>query len=215
VPSLTGSSFVKICGITSVVDAQTVIDLGGDAIGLILAESSRQLSRDAARAIAEETKGLVQRVAVFRHNSDSFILDSVDAIGVDVAQVHGELNDVLVDELRTRGVGVIKALSVHEDEFTTFDESVVDAVLLDGASPGSGEVHAWPDLAVRGFRRPAIAAGGLDSRNVAQVIDTTGVWGVDVSSGVERSPGVKDPALVRDFIERARARFQEREERRG
>jgi phosphoribosylanthranilate isomerase len=215
VPSLTHASFVKICGITSIDDARAVADNGGDAIGLILAESSRQLTVDAARDIADAMKGAVLRVAVFRHNAPEFILASVDATGVDLAQVHGELPDDLVSELRRLGVDVVKALSTTEDAFHSFDETLVDAVLIDGPAPGSGEVHGWPDLTRRGFRRPVIAAGGLTPSNVATVIDSTGAWGVDVSSGVERSPGVKDPALVRDFIVNARVRFTQRRERGG
>ena len=214
-PSLEGASFVKICGITSPHDALDAVSCGADGIGLILAASRRQLSVAQASEIAQATKGLVVRVAVFRHNTPEFILDAVDATAADVAQVHGALDDDLVAALRSRGVGVIKALTAGDDEFFDFDETAVDAVLIDGPAPGSGEAHEWPDFAARAFRRPVIAAGGLDPGNVARVIESTGVWGVDVSSGVERAPGVKDPSLVRDFVANARARFNEREERRG
>jgi phosphoribosylanthranilate isomerase len=215
VPSLPKTSFVKICGITSIDDARTVVNNGGDAIGLILAESARRLTIGTARDIADAVQGAVLRVAVFRHNAPEFILAGVDAIGVDVAQVHGELPAELIGELHRRGLMVVKALSASEEAFRSFDESTVDAVLIDGPAPGSGEEHEWPDLAERGFRRPVIAAGGLTPGNVASVIDATGAWGVDVSSGVESAPGVKDPVLVRDFIVNARTRFRQREERGG
>lgn len=214
-PSLPETSFVKICGVTSIDDARVVADNGGDAIGLILAESSRQLTIDTARDIADAVKGALLRVAVFRHNAPDFILAGVDAIGVDVAQVHGELPLEIINELRHRGLVIVKALSSSEEAFRTFDESLVDVVLIDGPAPGSGETHEWPDLARHGFGRPVIAAGGLTPGNVATVIETTGAWGVDVSSGVESSPGVKDPALVRDFIVNARKRFRQREEQGG
>jgi phosphoribosylanthranilate isomerase len=206
---------VKICGITSIDDARVAATYGADAIGLILAASSRQLDVEVARDIADAMKGEILRVAVFRHNTPEFILASVDATGVDAAQVHGALPDELIDELRRRDLAVVKALAGSEDAFHTFDESQVDAVLIDGPAPGSGAVHVWPDLAERAFRRPFIAAGGLTPSNVATTIDATGAWGVDVSSGVERSAGVKDPMLVRDFIENARSRFTQREERGG
>jgi len=206
---------VKICGVTTVADALDAAAYGADAIGLILAQSTRRLSQERANEIAQATKGLVLRVAVFRHNEPQFILDGVDATGVDVAQVHGTLEHDLIDALRARGVAIIKALTVGAEEFDRFDEAMVDAVLLDGPAPGSGDAHEWPDLAARAFRRPVIAAGGLNPANVDGTISATGVWGVDVSSGVERSPGEKDPVLVRDFVANARARFEDREERRG
>lgn len=208
-PNLDGTSFVKICGITSVADAWAAAE--ANAIGLILAESPRRLSVSAARDIADAMKGIVLRVAVFRHNTPEFVLSAVDAIRPDAVQVHGELTRALISDLRDRGLTIIKALSTSEEEFFSFDETQVDAVLIDGPSPGSGEVHAWPDLAKRAFCRPVIAAGGLTPSSVAAVIELTDAWGVDVASSVENSPGVKDPILVADFIDNARACFAQRE----
>jgi phosphoribosylanthranilate isomerase len=202
------ASCVKICGVTSIHDAQVVIDAGADALGLIFAESTRQLSPSSGRRIAESTRGGILRVGVFRHDSDEFVLRCVDETGVDAAQIHGSLSDELLDALRRRDVAVIKALSVGGDEFSHFDEERVDAVLIDGPTPGSGREHPWPDLEARNFQRPVIVAGGLDPENVASVARLTRAWGVDVSSGVESAPGVKDASRVRDFVMNARTSLE-------
>jgi len=199
------ASYVKICGVTSVEDAQVVIEAGADALGLIFAESTRQLSPRDGRRIAEATRGAIIRVGVFRHDSDQFVLESVDESGVDVAQLHGPLSEGLLDGLRRRGVGIIKAFSVQSDDFQRFDEVLVDAVLVDGPTPGSGREHSWPDFKVRDFQRPLIIAGGLQPENVAALARGTAAWGVDVSTGVETAPGMKDAARVRDFVANARA----------
>jgi len=208
-------SFVKICGVTSIDDAHAVSEAGADAIGLIFAQSRRQLSVEKAHEIASVTKGSILRVGVFRNNSADFVLRSVDGSGVDVAQVHGALSDELIAALRSRHVDIIKALSVDSDEFFQFEDLKVDAVLVDGPAPGSGQTHAWHDLARRQFTRPVIAAGGLTDLNVAAVLETTNAWGVDVSSGVESAPGVKDLSRVADFVRSARSYFDQREELHG
>jgi phosphoribosylanthranilate isomerase len=208
-------SFIKICGVTSIGDAHVVSEAGADAVGLIFAQSSRQLSVEAASEIASATKGSILRVGVFRNNSTDFVLRCVDGSDVDAAQVHGTLPDELVTALRSRHVAIIKALSVESEEFFEFDDRKVDAVLVDGPAPGSGQTHAWHDLARRHFTRPVIAAGGLTDLNVVAVLETTNAWGVDVSSGVESAPGVKDPSSVRDFVRNARAYFDSRKELHG
>jgi phosphoribosylanthranilate isomerase len=202
---------VKICGVTTVDDAKFIVSAGASALGLIFAESSRRLTLDQAREIAQSTYGDLLRFGVFRHNDDDFILEHVDASGVDVVQVHGDLSTALLTALRERPVLVVKALSVDEPSFLTFDEQSVDAVLLDGPRPGSGERYALGTLNERDFRVPVIAAGGLTPANVSEVIQMTRVAGVDSSSGVERQAGEKDPELVRGFIANARAAFSVRE----
>lgn len=206
--------FVKICGITTLEDAQCVIEAGADALGLILAASPRQLSLDQASDLAAATKGSIVRVGGFRDNTTRFVCEAVDATGVEVAQVHGVLSDELFGELRDRGVAIIKAIPVASDELVTFDEHRVDAVLIDGPRPGSGDPHTWNDVSQRHFQRPLIAAGGLTPGNVAEVLAMTGAWGADVASGVETAPGRKDPRRVRDFVASASAFFEHREESR-
>jgi phosphoribosylanthranilate isomerase len=202
--------FIKICGITTLGDANAAIDAGASAIGLILASSPRKLTLDRALAIAAGTKNRVLRILVFRENDDDSIVRALELIDADFVQLHGSLSDELSRQLRERGVRVIKALSIGSEEFFEFDDSEVDAVLIDGASPGSGASHSWDELDDRLFSAPIIAAGGLHPTNVAEVIVGTTVWGVDVASGVESSPGVKDREQVTHFVEQSRIAFEAR-----
>jgi phosphoribosylanthranilate isomerase len=201
---------IKICGVTTLGDANAAIDAGANAIGLNLATSKRHLSVDQALAIAEATKGRVLRTLIFHDNDDEEIQSAVDIIGPDAVQIHGALSDELALQLRGRSVGIIKALAIGSDEFYDFDEDRVDAVMVDGATPGSGESHSWEELFERSFDVPVIAAGGLDESNVAEVIAETHVWGVDSASGVESSPGVKDRERLTRFVDGARDAFRER-----
>jgi len=202
--------FVKICGVTSLGDANAAIEAGASAIGLNLATSSRHLSLDRALAIAEATRGRVLRTLIFFDNDDESIIQAVDLIDADVVQIHGALSDRLLGQLRERDVRIIKALAIGTDEFYGFDEGSVDAVMVDGATPGSGLSHSWDELAQRSFGVPVIAAGGLNDDNVAHVIELTGVWGVDSASGVETSPGIKDRDRMSDFVANAQKAFRAR-----
>lgn len=207
------TSFVKICGITSIEDARVTVDAGADAIGLNFTRSVRHVTVEQAREIAGAISGSILRVGIFGDDSDDFVVDVVDSSGVDAAQIHGTLSDELRESLRTRGVFVIKALSIGTPEFFEFDDAGVDAVLIDGPTPGSGQSHPWHDLTRREFTRPVIVAGGLNALNVADVLEKTNAWGADVASGVESAPGVKDPSNVRDFVTNARAYFDREETR--
>jgi phosphoribosylanthranilate isomerase len=210
VPEFDAAYFVKICGVTSLGDANAAIEAGASAIGLNLATSSRHLSLDRALAIAEATRGRVLRTLIFFDNDDAFIVEAVDLIDADAVQVHGPLSDELLKQLRQRDVRIIKALSIGTDEFYDFNDGAVDAVMVDGATPGSGESHSWDELSERSFAVPVIAAGGLDDANVANVIEMTSVWGVDSASGVETSPGIKDRDRMSLFVANAQSAFRER-----
>jgi phosphoribosylanthranilate isomerase len=212
VPEFPGDRFIKICGVTNLDDVEAVIEAGADGLGLILASSPRQVSLDRAAELASAARGRVVVTGVFRDNSDSSILEAVDALALDVVQIHGLLGPELLAELRRRGLKVVKALTIGSGEFYAFDDSQVDAVLIDGPSPGSGRTHPWDDLSRRRFQVPVIAAGGLTPGNVADTIRATGAWGVDTASGVESAPGVKDRTLVGRFVENARRAMEQRED---
>jgi phosphoribosylanthranilate isomerase len=199
---------VKICGVTTLGDANAVVDAGATSIGFNLAPvSPRRLSLERALALSAATKGRILRVGIFGESDDAFILNALDVIDFEAVQLHGPLNDALLKALRERNVSIVKALSIESDEFYDFDERTVDAVLIDGAAPGSGVAHSWEELASRPFSVPVIAAGGLNADNVAATIALTGAWGVDSASGVELSPGVKDRELVKSFVDNAREAF--------
>ena len=141
--------------------------------------------------------------------SDDEVLRGVDAVQPDVVQVHGPLGAHVRLELSARGLVVVKALSIGEDEFASFDDDGVDAVLVVGPYPGSGVAHSWAELSTRQFHVPMIAAGGLTPAYVAHTIEATRANGVDTASGVEASPGIKDHTLVRRFVETARRTFEQ------
>jgi len=211
VPELPTTSFVKICGITTVEDATTVVKAGASALGLIFAESTRRVTRAQARDVLNATRGEILRCAVFRENDNDFILGTLSELDVEMVQIHGDLRDDLVARLHDRSLVVIKALNVEDREFEEFDESKVEAVLIDGPRPGSGKTHSWERLATRSFRVPMIVAGGLTPENVAEAITSTNAWGVDCASGVESAPGQKDHDLVNSFVENAHSVFGQKE----
>jgi phosphoribosylanthranilate isomerase len=213
VPEFTSHrSFIKICGVTTLEDADLVVSSGASAIGVILTDSRRRIDLERAAQIVERVDGQLVRVAVVRGSEQPLIDEVLEHLDIDVVQVHGEMSADLLARLRRREVGVIKALSVGSDELDQFEQLSVDALLIDGPIPGSGESHSWKSLTEHEFQRPVIGAGGLNATNVAGLIDHFGVWGVDVASGVESSPGVKDPRRVLDFVATARRHFELREE---
>lgn len=204
--------FIKICGVTNVDDARAVVRAGASALGLVFAESPRRVTQSQARNILEATDGEILRSAVFRENDDQSIRDHLRDLEVEIVQIHGTLSDELLQSIRERPRFVVKALAIDAGEFNTFDDSKVDAVLIDGPRPGSGVVHAWDRLAERVFRVPVIVAGGLNPDNVADTILATMAWGVDCASGVESSARSKDHRRVSSFVANARKAFAVLEE---
>jgi phosphoribosylanthranilate isomerase len=199
--------FVKICGVTNVHDAKAVVHAGANALGLIFAESPRRVTREQARDILEATDGDIFRSAVFRENDDESIRAHLHDLDVEMVQIHGALSDALLESIRQRPRLLVKALSIDDREFSTFDESRVDAILIDGPRPGSGTTHSWDCLRERVFQVPVIVAGGLNPDNVADTILATRAWGVDCASGVESSARSKDRRRVSSFVTNARQAF--------
>lgn len=204
--------FVKICGVTSPRDAQLAIDAGSTAIGIILSRSPRQVAVSVAKEITDLVGHQLVRVGVFRNSDDDFVLRAVQESHFDVVQIHGPLSERLRGQLSARDVEIIKALAIDSLEFNDFDDSLVDAVLIDGPVPGSGATHSWTTLHNRTWSRPLIAAGGLTSQNVETVLADTRAWGCDVATGVETTPGVKSSTKVHEFVSAAHHHFDQREE---
>jgi phosphoribosylanthranilate isomerase len=213
VPSPFDPGFVKICGVTTVEDAEFSARAGASAIGVNLAVGSpRRVSLEMARELISATDGALWRCAIYRGSGDDEILRDLDELDVEMVQLHDALSGTLLDALRERSLIVVKALNIEGLDFDEFDEARVDAVLVDGPRPGSGVTHAWTRLKDRRFAVPVIAAGGLNPANVAAVIESTTIIGVDSASGVERSPGTKDHEAVTSFVTNARRAFASREE---
>jgi phosphoribosylanthranilate isomerase len=197
---------VKICGITNLEDALAAAAAGADALGFVFAPSPRQVTPQHAAAIIRELPPFVTTVGLVVDQDPRPILAECP---VDVVQFHGSEPPEAVAAVARRAY---KAFRVREEEDLRAlgDYPTVSAFLLDAYVPdvpgGTGRSFPW-DLAVlaRRFGKPVIVAGGLTPENVALCVETTQPYGVDVSTGVEASPGKKDRTKVRDFIAAAKA----------
>ncbi len=196
--------FVKICGITSEEDALLAVAMGADAVGFVFAPSARQIAPVRAGDIAKRLPPEVLTVGVFRDESPVRVVELVNKAGLRAAQLHGHESIDEVARVREHVPFVIKAFAAGSGPLDHAAEYAADAVLVDSASPGSGQVFDWSlaEGAPQRLQR-MILAGGLDADNVAAAIRKVRPWGVDVSSGVESAPGRKDARLVRAFIARA------------
>lgn len=198
---------VKICGITNVDDALHACACGADALGFVFYEKSpRCVSPEKARQIVAKLPPFVTTVGLFVNAAMVQIRQVVDFCGMDVIQFHGDEGptDCNVGPHR-----IIKALRVKDaSSFTGHEAFLVSALLLDawvsGVYGGTGERFNWDLAAAVARQRPVILAGGLTPENVADAVRIVRPYGVDVSSGVEASPGRKDPQKVAAFIRNAK-----------
>jgi phosphoribosylanthranilate isomerase len=197
--------FVKICGTTSEEDALLAVAMGADALGFIFAPSPRQIAPAKARDIARRLPPEIITVGVFRDETPERVVEIVNGAGLRGAQLHGFENEQETQWVRRRVPMVIKAFNAGNPAIRKAKDYGADIVLLDAPNPGSGQVFDWrlaegvPD----GVR--FVLAGGLNPDNVAEAIARVRPWGVDVVTGVEESPGHKDPRKVRAFIAAAQA----------
>ncbi|MDR9391686.1 MAG: phosphoribosylanthranilate isomerase [Trueperaceae bacterium] len=192
---------VKVCGVTRPQDARAAEAAGADAIGVIFAPGSRRRVTPAEAADVTAAVGpFVRRVGVFVDADDATLHAAIDAAHLDAVQLHGDATDALCARLRRR-VTVIRAVRFDPgDTPDAWAGRPVDAVLLDGPKPGSGTAFDWSTAAAwRGAPR-LIVAGGLHPGNVADAVGAMAPYAVDVASGVEASPGVKDPAKLAAFV---------------
>jgi phosphoribosylanthranilate isomerase len=197
--------FVKICGITTEEDALLAVAMGADAVGFVFAPSPRQVSAAVARDIAHRLPPEILTVGVFRDEAPARVVDIVNTSGLLAAQLHGHETPDQCRWVRERLRFVIQGFVAGDAALDHSDKYGADAILIDSPAPGSGEVFDWSLAEGAPSNRRIIVAGGLTPENVADAIERTRPWGVDVSSGVEASPGHKDPRKVRAFIAAARA----------
>ncbi|WP_224247200.1 phosphoribosylanthranilate isomerase [Hyalangium gracile] len=203
---------VKICGVTRLEDARTAWAAGADALGLnFYPRSPRYVEPATAAALGHTRPGLGAVVGVFVNESPDIIRARVRECGLTAVQLHG---DEPPETCAGFGVPVIKALRVHGPEDVARARTYVGAgdvatLLLDGAAPGyggGGVTFDWSLVAqLVDVGVPVLVAGGLTPGNVAEAVRATHPYGVDVASGVEASPGIKDPEAVRAFIRAAKA----------
>ncbi|HLW28901.1 MAG TPA: phosphoribosylanthranilate isomerase [Kiloniellales bacterium] len=208
----------KICGVKDEAAVQAAIAGGARWIGLVFyPRSPRAVSPEEAARLADVAAGRVQRVGLFVDPDDTLLEECLRRVSLNALQLHGEESPCRVGEIRSRwGLPVMKAIKVaRADDLAVVSDyvPVVDRLLFDakapkemlGALPGGNALSFdWRLLAGRTWPKPWMLSGGLTPENLQEAVTLTGAEAVDVSSGVEERPGVKDPMRIKAFLEKAR-----------
>jgi phosphoribosylanthranilate isomerase len=198
------SLFVKICGITRPQDADLAVGLGANALGFVFwPDSPRYVAPETAKAITANVPATIAKVGVFVDERSEEIARVMDEVGLDVAQLHGHETPEFCRSLNRR---IFKAVGMTDNgtiNVADFDPDVV--LLVDAHDPerrgGTGRTVNWDSAREIAATRPTILAGGLNAANIQLAVRSVRPFGVDVASGVESSPGVKDPGRLRSFFE--------------
>jgi phosphoribosylanthranilate isomerase len=208
---------IKICGLRSPEPLEVALESGADLAGFVFfPPSPRNLGLEAARLLGAQVKGRAGKVALTVDATDDMLSRIVEALKPDLLQLHGAETPERVAVVRSRfGLPVMKALPISERSDLSpirLYANVADRLLFDARPPqnatrpgGLGTPFDWTLLRGIDPKIDFMLSGGLDAGNVAQALAITGARAVDVSSGVERAPGEKDPGKIRDFIRAARA----------
>ena len=194
---------VKICGMTRHEDAELAASLGAWAIGFVLWPQSKRAADPAVAAgIARALRRRVELVGVFVNPTLDEVVHAAEGIGLTHVQLHGDEGPAFCTAVAERtGARVIKAIGIASGaDMRAIERFHTDLHLLDSGRGGSGQTWDWELVAQRRSRVPVLLAGGLTPDNVADAIAAVRPWGVDVASGVESAPGVKDPAKVEAFV---------------
>ena len=211
------SLIVKICGLSTPETLDAALVGGADMVGFVFfPPSPRHVTLDVARALGRQAKGRAVKVALSVDADDADLENSIDALKPDILQLHGKESVARVRDIKQKfGLPVMKALAVE----TRADlaalpgyAAVCDRILFDAKPPkdatrpgGLGAVFDWHLLEGLDLKLPFMVSGGLTAANVAEALRITRAGGVDISSGVESAPGIKDPDMIRAFIRAARA----------
>jgi phosphoribosylanthranilate isomerase len=206
---------VKICGTTSEDDALLAVAMGADMVGFVFAPSPRQIAPQIAADIIKRLPSDTIPVGVFRDEAPERVLSIAHLAGLRGVQLHGHEQPEVAQWLSTRIRMVIQAFPAGDPRVRRAADYEATAVLLDAPNPGSGQLFDWAMAAEVPAGQRVMIAGGLNPGNVGAAIARTQPWGVDVVTGVERSPGIKDPIKVREFIAAARAAEAELEREHG
>ncbi|MFF3430898.1 phosphoribosylanthranilate isomerase [Streptomyces sp. NPDC002602] len=194
--------FIKICGLRTARDVAAAVDAGADAVGFVFAPGSpRTVDVATARELAARVPAGILTVGVFRGQSVEEVGRLTRESGVRSVQLHGDEGPEYYEELRAEGRTLIRATAAAVAAAGEYGE---DLLLIDAPDPGSGKPWNWGSAEFTAPEGRWLLAGGLTPGTVREALATTGAWGVDVSSGVERERGVKSPELIRAFIEAVR-----------
>lgn len=211
------SLIVKICGLSTRETLGAALDAGADMVGFVFfPPSPRHLGLETARELGKQAKGRAVKVALSVDADDATLANIVETLQPDILQLHGKETVARVRDIKQRfAVPVMKAIAIE----TTADlaslpgyAAVADRILFDARAPkhatrpgGLGATFDWHVLENLHLKIPFMVSGGLNAGNVAEAVRVTRTGGVDVSSGVEGAPGIKDPDMIRAFIRAARA----------
>ena len=208
---------IKICGLTTPEALDVALEAGADMVGFVFfPPSPRDLGLEAARILGARVRGRAAKVALTVNAYNHLLRDIIEALKPDVLQLHGKETPERVAVVRSQfGMPVMKALPIAERSDLSpirLYAKVADRLIFDARPPkeatrpgGLGKPFDWKLLAGINPGVPVMLSGGLTADNVADAVAITRATGVDVSSGVERAPGVKDPDKIRAFITAARA----------
>jgi phosphoribosylanthranilate isomerase len=211
------SLIVKICGLSTRETLDVALDAGADMVGFVFfPPSPRHLGLETARDLGKHAKRRAVKVALTVNADDATLADIVDALQPDILQLHGEETVARLRDIKQKfGLQVMKVLAVETPaDLASLPgyAAVADSILFDARAPkeatrpgGLGAVFDWHVLENLDLKLPFMVSGGLNAGNVAEAVRVTRAGGVDVSSGVEGAPGVKDPGMIRAFIRAARA----------
>jgi phosphoribosylanthranilate isomerase len=208
---------VKICGLSTRETLDAALQAGADMVGFVFFPASpRHVSLQTARDLGKQAKGRAVKVALTVDADDATLANIVEALQPDILQLHGsETVARLRDIKQSFGLQVMKVIAVETAaDLATLPgyAAIADRILFDARAPkgatrpgGLGAVFDWHVLENLDLKLPFMVSGGLNAANVAEAVRVTRAGGVDVSSGVEHTPGVKDPEMIRAFIHAARA----------
>jgi phosphoribosylanthranilate isomerase len=211
------SLIVKICGLSTRETLDVALQAGADMVGFVFFPASpRHIGLNTARDLGRQARGRALKVALTVDADDATLANVVEALQPDILQLHGrETVARLRDIKQAFGLQVMKAIAVETPtDLATLPgyAAVADRILFDARAPaeatrpgGLGAVFDWHVLENLDLKLPFMVSGGLHVGNVAEAVRVSRAGGVDVSSGVERTPGVKDPEMIRGFIRAARA----------
>ncbi|EOM76314.1 phosphoribosylanthranilate isomerase [Rhodococcus rhodnii] len=193
-------TFIKVCGLRDAAAVDAAVAAGADAVGFVFAPRSvRAVAAAEAAALVDLLPATVEAIGVFQDASAEDVVRTVRAAGIGTAQVHGAWSSADTEYVRGAGVRVVRAVVAGSHD----DDTGAERLLVDGAVAGAGRTWDWSGALPATERW--ILAGGLDPDNVEVALRVTGAWGVDVSSGVESSRGVKDVSLIARFVAAARS----------
>lgn len=207
---------VKICGLSTPETLEASLSAGADMVGFVFfPPSPRHVSLDVAEKLGRQAKKAV-KVALSVDADDALLANSIEALRPQILQLHGKESVARIRDIKQKfGLPVMKAIAVE----TAADlaalpgyAAVCDRILFDAKAPkdatrpgGLGAAFDWRLLEGLDLKLPFMVSGGLNAENVAEAVRITRAGGVDISSGVESAPGIKDPEMIRNFIRAARA----------